>query len=117
MDYIKKEIAYSSGLINKNIYLYLYNLFKYIFLNTKKSPVFERKLVEHTDKIDEEIIKDKNKYINIKNNVYKKENFMNILDFIKMQNLIYAGDIVEGILIMTFSYSFETDRFNSFGKY
>ena len=117
MDYIKKEIAYSSGLINKNIYLYLYNLFKYIFLNTKKSPVFERKLVEYTDKINEEIIKDKNKYINIKNNVYKKENFMNILDFIKMQNLIYAGDIVEGILIMTFSYAFETDRDNSFGKY
>ena len=117
MDYIKKANNYSSGLINRNIYLYLYNLIKYIFLNTKKSQVIERKLVEHTDKINEKIIKDKSKFINIKNNVYNKTNFMNILDFIKMQNLIYAGDIIEGILIMTFSFAFETGSDNSFGKY
>ena len=115
MKYIKKSINYSSGLINRSIYLYLYNLIKYIFLNTKKSPELERKLVEYTDKINENIIKDKNKYINIK--IYNKENFMNILGFIKMQNLLYAGDIIEGILIITFSYTFETDRDNSFGKY
>ena len=117
MDYLKKAINYSSGLINKNIYLYLYNLIKYIFLNTEKSVEFERKLVELTDKINEEIIKDKSKFINIKNNAYSKENFMNILDFIKMQNLIYAGDIMEGILIMAFSCAFETERDKSFGQY
>ena len=32
---------------------------------------------------------------------------MNILDFIKMQNLIYAGDIIEGILIMTLPVDIE----------
>ena len=100
MDYIKKSLKYSSELINRNIYLYLYNLIKYIFLNTKKSLEVEKKLVLHTNKINEEIIKDKKKFIDIKNNVYSKENIINILDFIKMQNLLYSGDIMEGILIM-----------------
>ena len=117
MEYIKKAINYSSGLINRNIYLYLYNLIKYIFLNSKKSLEIRRKLEEHTEKINEEIIKDINKYIKLNLNMYSKENFMNILDFIKMQNLLYAGDIIEGILIMIFSCAFETDRDNSFGKY
>ena len=117
MDYIKKSLKYSSGLINKNIYLYLYNLIKYIFLNTKKSLEVEKKLVLHTNKINEEIIKDKKKFIDIKNNVYSKENIINILDFIKMQNLLYSGDIMEGILIMSFNCAFETERDNSFGKY
>ena len=39
------------------------------------------------------------------------------MDFIKMQNQIYAGEILEGILIIIFSLAFEADKTNSFKKY
>ena len=118
MDYLNKAINYSSGLINRDIYLYLYILIKFIFLKPRKSKKLEQHMEKYTNRINEQIIKDKDKYIKIEVNLmYTKQNLMNILDFIKMQNLLYAGDIFEGILIVTFSYGFETDKDNCFGKY
>ena len=121
MNLFKNALNYSSRLINRDIYLYLFHLNKFIFLNPRKSnstKKIEEKLAIYTDNINEKIIKNKDKYINININLmYTKENFMNIFDFIKMQNLLFAGDIIEGILIMIFSMGLETDKDNCFGKY
>ena len=116
----KNALNYSSRLINRDIYLYLFQLAKFIFLNPRKSNKnkIEEKLNNYTKKINEQIIKNKDKYITIKVDLmYTKENFMNIFDFIKTQNMMLAGDIFEGILIMTFSLGFEIDKDNCFGKY
>jgi hypothetical protein len=120
MKLFKNALNYSSRLINRDIYLYLFQLAKFIFLNPRKSNKnkIEEKLNNYTNKINEQIIKNKDKYITIKVNLmYTKENFMNIFDFIKSQNMMLAGDIFEGILIMVFSLGFETDKDNCFGKY
>ena len=120
MKYFQNAVNYSSRLINREIYLYLFNLMKFIFINPRKSnkKEIEEKLEKYTNNINEKIIKKEDKYINIKVNLmYTKENFMNIIDFIKTQNLLFAGDIIEGILIMVFSLGFETDKDNCFGKF
>ena len=51
------------------------------------------------------------------NEDYSINNFNNIIDFIKSQNRKYAGDIIEGILIIIFSYGFKIDQDQSFSKY
>ena len=120
MKYFQNALNYSSRLINREIYLYLFNLMKFIFINPRKSnkKEIEEKLEKYTNNINKKIIKKEDKYINIKVNLmYTKENFMNIIDFIKTQNLLFAGDIIEGILIMVFSLGFETDKDNCFGKF
>ena len=48
---------------------------------------------------------------------YSTNNFKNIIYFVKTQNRILAGDILEGILILIFSYAFETEKYNTFGEY
>ena len=65
-------------------------------------------------KINETIIKNEEKYINFD---YSIKNFENIIDFVRFQNKIYAGEIVEGILIYTFSFSFYADKDKTFGYY
>jgi len=119
MKYFKNAINYSSRLINRSIYLYLFNLIRFIFLKPKKSnKEVEKQLEIYTNNINVKFIKNKDKYINIKDNLmYTRENLMNIIDFIKTQNLMFAGDIIEGILIMVFSLGFETEKDNCFGKY
>ena len=115
----------SKSHINKIIYSYLFMLIKYIFLwkngiiNKEKRDEIKEKLEEFTDKINNNIIKDKSKFINIKtfSEAFTLKNLNNILNFIKTQNIIYSGDIIEGILIVVFSYSFETTKDNEFGKY
>ena len=96
-------------IINKKIYLFLYCLVKNIILNRKQ----EEKIVQNLDAINKEI-QDKNKHINLE---YSIKNFKNILNYIKSQNLILAGDILEGILISVFSLAFKTEKENAFGEY
>ena len=103
-------------LINREILLFLYNLFRFIIIRRNKSlpkPV-ENQFKNCLKKINEDIIKKKEKYINLD---YSIKNFEKIVDFVRFQNKIYAGEIVEGILIYTFSLAFQSDKDNTFGKY
>ena len=88
-------------------------------MNKEKIPEEINKLKEFTEHINKNIIKKEHKYILIepKQVIYTFKNFLNIINFIKMQNLMYAGDILEGILIIIFSYSIEVSRDNDFGKF
>ena len=101
-------------IINMDIHKYLYFLLKKIFLKKNSYLEFDRYLNEWTNKINIKIIKKKEKYIN---EDYSIKNFKNILDFIKMQNKKYAGDILEGLLIIIFSNGFIIDKDKTFPKY
>ena len=114
----------SKSHIDKTIYSYLFMLMKYIFFwkNGIEKEIRDRitkKIKAFTDKINQSIIKKKEKFIKIEpyKEVYTFNNLNNILDFIQTQNTMYSGDIIEGILIKIFSYAFETSKTNEFGKY
>jgi len=112
-----EEILIPPGsIINKKVYIFLYCLVKNIILNGKqkeKEKVLSQELQNMLDVINKEI-KDKNNHINLE---YSTQNFNNILNYIKSQNLILAGDILEGILISVFSLAFKTEKENAFGEY
>ena len=115
--YFQKNIKDSKFLIDKNIYMYLFNLIKSIFIkpeNIERNKKIQNYLKRNTDFINKNIIKDTNKYINTE---YSKENFQNILNFIKGQNKVFAGEIIEGILIVIFSFTFNLEKDSNFGKY
>ena len=119
----------SKSHIDKTIYSYLFMLTKYVFLwkngikdKTMRDETIIPKLESFTKKINQNIIKKKEKFITMgknekTNDIYNFQNLKNILDFIKTQNSMYYGDIMEGILIIIFSYGFETSKTNEFGKY
>lgn len=118
-NYIKILFKDFSQMINDKILLFLYNLFPYIFIKRDKSSLkstqkLENQLEKFINTINKEIIKKEKKYINLD---YSKKNFENIIDFVRSQNKMYAGEIVEGILIFTFSLAFYSDKDNTFGKY
>ena len=101
-------------LIDKNIYLFLNFLLKNIFLKLAK---YLEKVNDYIERINSEFIKNEQKYIKIK---FSIENMENILDFIKSQNKLYAGDIFEVILINIFSQAFDknkADKDRNFGEY
>ena len=115
----------SKSHIDKSLYTYLFMLVKYIFFGNKgiKNKEMEKKIIIKLKNMTESI---NNSLIKIKTNLIKYEpvidaytihNFNNIINFIKMQNSMFAGDIIEAILIMIFSFGFETDKTNEFGKY
>jgi len=121
----KLLIEYQSSLIDKSILLYLNILIKNIFLsldkdkkdknekNKKNNPIIDH-LNKINNKINSDIIKDKNRYIDI--NAYSINNLKNIIYFVRTQNRVYTGDIIEGILIIIFSKAFKTEKTDSFGK-
>ena len=117
--YILKIVNDSKTLINKHILLFTFNLFKHIFIK-KKNPdesvksETEKKLDIFIEEINTKIIKNEDKYIS---KVYTINNFKNIISFVKMQNSLFSGEIIEGILIYTFSFSFKPSQENTFGKY
>ena len=109
----------SKKLIDEKIHLYLLFLFRTIFLCKKgeqdKQQQIEEKLQSMTDQINKKMFQNqKDKYIKIE---YSIENFFNIIDFIKIQNKNYAGEIVEDILIYIFSQVIRVDKSKTFGKY
>ena len=109
-----KIINYSSFAINKEIFLFLFILIKHIIIKNKSKPKIEDKLNEWIKYFNDNYIKEKKNFINKE---YTKENFKNILNFIKNKNRISAGDILEGILIYIFSLAFKADKDYTFGKY
>ena len=116
---IKKLIKDSKLIINKNIYLTLYILFLNMFIkkdnsSSKTSSKICQNLNTSINKINNKIIKNKKKYINMD---YSTENFDNIISFVIYQNKLYAGEILEGLLISVFSFAFYSDKDNTFGKY
>ena len=118
LDDIKEQILIPPGsIIDKNIYLFLYTLIRKIFLipeSEESKKKVEGSIIKWIKDINDKIIKNKNKFISIK---YDIKNFRNILSFIKGQNKKYAADILEGILILIFSYAFQTEKTNTFGEY
>ena len=113
-NYKKHLIKDPKAIIDESIHLFLFALFKKIIIKSKKSSLLEKKLNDFVKTINAKIIKDKERQINFE---YSITNLKNILLFVKSQNNIFAGDIIEGILIYTFSYAFYSDIDNSFGKY
>ena len=114
----KKEIFPSPLLkkpeiINKEIYLFLYSLFKNIFIEQKNTKL-EDHLKRWINNINEKIIRKKGCFISID---YDLKNLTNIIKFVQSQNKKYCGDIIESILLKIFSYGFHTEQDNSFGKY
>ena len=111
---LKKILLNTKSLINIDIHRALFLLFRNIFIKEKEN--------SEANQTNIEIILDKiNSLINNANdkitNEYKKSNFDNILKFVRGQNKIYAGEIIENILIIIFSLAFESNKINTFGKY
>ena len=106
----------SKKYINSDILVCTLNLFKFIFIKRRKKSTsnIEEKLDTFLKKINEKIIKKKDNYIN---KDYSIENFNNIFLFVKAQNSIFAGEIIEAILIYVFSFGFHTTQDETFGKY
>ena len=105
------------AVIDKRIYNFLIILMGNIFLNPKLPEKYKKveEFLKNTIKfINENNIKDQEKYINTE---YSNKNFKNILDFVKRQNKILSGDILEGILILIFSYAFKAKKVNTFGEF
>ena len=101
---IKKLLKYCKTVLNRSIYICLYNLFEYIFIkkensSSKASTKKYQALKDLIDRINNNIIKDEKKFINLD---YSTKNFDNIIFFVESQNKIFAGDILEDILISVF---------------
>ena len=116
--YLNYYFDNSKLLINKKMQLFLYTLIKIIFLKTKNRTIrtnkIKQKLDSLIDEVNKNLIKNKNNQINDK---YTATNLNNILLFVKTQNEIYAGEILENILIIIFSFAFNSKKENTFGKY
>ena len=116
-NYKDRFLVPPGALIDKKIYKFLIALMGNIFLKPK-NPENYKKVEEYLQnsikKINQIFIKYAEKSINTE---YSHKNFKNILDFVKNQNLILAGDIVEGILILIFSYAFKTEKVNTFSEF
>ena len=103
----------SKLLIDRNIYNFLFKLLYCIFIKSNKQKIKE-KIQIHIDKINKYYIKIKDEKINYE---YSTKNLINIVKFVKQQNDLYAGEIIENILIIIFSFAFKTGKENTFGKY
>ena len=116
-DNIKEIIIFPpETVIKKEIYNFLLLLFKNIFLkpkNEEKNKEIVEKLKKWIEAINKNPLQSKNQ-INLE---YSINNFKNIIYFIKTQNRLLAGDILEGILILIFSYAFKTEKYNTFGEF
>ena len=112
----KDGLKVKPSLLNQDIFLFVYTLLKYIFLKKNQSyqNILNNKLNASLSKINKEIIKTKEKHIS---KDYTKENLQNIIYFVKAQNSIYCGDIIENILIIIFSKVFYIEREHALYKF
>ena len=104
-------------IIDQTIYKFLIILIRDIFLkrrNTSISRKISNKLNDFVQYINANLLENNKKPIKVE---YSKENFENIIEFVRSQNKIFAGEIIENILIIVFSLSFKTKKENTFGKY
>ena len=110
----------SKYMINKTLNIFLFNLIKQIFLKERKYTRTRKvndKIEEFINHINNNIIKKKFNNEKLISTEYSKENLLNILDFIKFQNSLYANEIIENILIFVFSFTFKYEKENIFEKY
>ena len=114
--YFKRIINDSVELIDKNIYKFLFLLLKSIFLKQPDNykTISNFKLNDCIENINLKIIKDKENYIS---KDYTISNFKNLINFVKTQNRLFAGDILEGILIKITSFAFKLNQDDTLGKY
>ena len=99
------------GIINKESYLFLYSLLKSIFIIDTEN----RK--EKNNKLEEFMKIIKEKYEIELRREYSKENFENIIKFVKTQNVIYGGEILENILLKLFSSIMRIPQKETINKY
>ena len=102
-----------NSIIDEKIYRFLLTLMENIFLkpkNLQNQKKIENKLNNWLKVINNKLMK------NISTE-YSIDNFKNIVDFVKSQNKLFAGDILEGILILIFSYAFKTKKENTFSEF
>ena len=110
----KNIIDISKLMIDKNIYKFLFKLLYAIFFQIDTKIEWYQELNEYIEKVNKIIIKENEPKISAK---YNKDNLLNILELVKKQNKIFAGDILENILIAVFSFAFKTKKENTFGKF
>ena len=104
----------SKLLIDRNIYRFLFELLQFIFIKDNKQEIIKKKIEFNIKKINNNWINNKEDYIDL---VYSKKNLINIVKFVKQQNYLYTGEIIENILIIIFSFAFKTGKENIFCKY
>ena len=111
---MKELISDKEGLkciIDNSIFNFAYVLLKNIFLKSEES---EEILNIWIQKINKDIIKIKENYINLD---YSISNFNNIINFIKSQNNIYTAEIIEYILIKIFAKVIEVEQDKTINSY
>ena len=113
-EYYKSIINNARLMIDRNIHKFLFELLYYIFIKTDENDKNVEKLKIKIKIINKKYIKGKDEYLNMK---YENRNLNNIIKFVKNQNSMYAGEIIENILIIIFSFTFETSRDKTFEKY
>ena len=101
-------------LIDKNIYKFLFKLLYYIFIQSDKQVKIRNEIEPYINAINRDWIRNRDDYIS---DEYSGRNLINIVKFVKIQNALYAGEIIENILIMIFSFAFQTEKENTFGKF
>lgn len=100
-----------NSIINKDIYLFLYSLLKSIFINDPENRI------EKNRKLDSILLKIKYLYKLELKRIYSRENFENIIKYIKTQNIIYTGEILENILLTLFNTIMKIPKSETINKY
>ena len=98
-------------ILNPNIYCFLYSLLKSIFIYDVNN---RKKKNENIEKYIKKIQYNYN--IELKRE-YSKENFENIIKYVKTQNEVYCGDILENILLTLFCSIMKIPQKETINKY
>ena len=114
---IKTICKNTKTIIDKQIFLFTFVLFKKIFLISSenvKNKAINKKLEDWIEYINRKIIKKGEKFITEE---YSKENMKNIFALVMHQNKVYAPDIIEAMLIYIFSMVFKSDKDKTLNEY
>ena len=113
---IKTICKNSKTIIDKGIFLFVFVLFKKLFLVSSENDNnnVDEKLKEWIEIINKKIIQKEEKYIKEE---YSKENIKNMFALVVSQNRIYASEIIEGILIYIFNMIFIVDKDITLNEY
>ena len=111
---IKLYFEQTKTIINPKIHKCIYVLMKCLFFGKQNIKRDSIKKLEHFIKI----WKGKNINFNLDfNSKPSEENFMVIMDFIRSQNYLFAGEIMENIIVRLFNFAFRAPEDAYFGKY
>ena len=122
------------SIIHRDVFIFIYNLLKYIIYDEDKPIKLEQEIKEKrskkinlfigiaNEKINQRIDKSSN---DEKTNIstkelttdYSKENFENIILFLKLQNPIYTGDILDFILIQICGFAMQIGPHDTTNEY